>query len=384
MTSRERVLAALNHTEPDRVPYDQGTTMVTGIHRIAYERLVEALGIEGLPPTEILDPVQQLAMPHERVLKALGVDTRSIYLRLPGRTLGTTWSDNEYLYAEDEWGLRRRMPRDGGLYYDQYHHPLAGAESVADVEAYAWPDPLAGLDLDAVARAVEAIRAEGNYPVIVGGYGSGMLELVMWLQGYDQGYMNLLVGEEITHAILDRVVELKIAYVEKLLGAVGPQVDIFYNGDDVGLQEGPMLRPEWFDRFLRPRYMQYHQAVKRLAPDAKMFFHSCGSVYEVLPALIETGIDIINPVQVSAAEMGDTARLKREFGDAVSFWGGIDTQRVLPHGTPAQVRDEVRRRIDDLAPGGGYVLNSVHNIQADVPPQNIIAMMEALDEYGYY
>ncbi|HUS80895.1 MAG TPA: uroporphyrinogen decarboxylase family protein [Armatimonadota bacterium] len=384
MTSRERVLAALNHTEPDRVPYDQGTTMVTGIHRIAYERLVEALGIEGLPPTEILDPVQQLAMPHERVLEALGVDTRSVYLRLPGRTLGTTWSDNEYLYAEDEWGILRRMPRDGGLYYDQYHHPLAGAESVADVEVYAWPDPLAGLDLDAVTRAVEAIRAQGNYPVIVGGYGSGMLELVMWLQGYDQGYMNLLVGEEITHAILDRVVELKIAYVEKLLGAVGPQVDIFYNGDDVGLQEGPMLRPEWFDRFLRPRYMQYHQAVKRLAPGAKMFFHSCGSVYEVLPALIETGIDIINPVQVSAAEMGDTARLKREFGDAVSFWGGIDTQRVLPHGTPAQVRDEVRRRIDDLAPGGGYVLNSVHNIQADVPPQNIIAMMEALDEYGYY
>ena len=143
MTSRERVLAALNHTEPDRVPYDQGTMMVTGIHRIAYDGLVQALGIKDLPPAELLDPVQQLAMPHERVLQAMGVDTRSVYLKLPGRTLGRTWEDDEYLYAEDYWGIRRRMPRDGGLYYDQYHHPLAGAESAEDVEAYDWPDPAA-------------------------------------------------------------------------------------------------------------------------------------------------------------------------------------------------------------------------------------------------
>ncbi len=384
MTSRERVLAALNHTEPDRVPYDQGTMMVTGIHRIAYDGLVAALGIKDLPPTGILDPVQQLAMPHERVLQAMGVDTRSVYLKLPGRTLGRTWEDDEYLHAEDEWGIRRRMPRDGGLYYDQYHHPLAGAESAADVEAYDWPDPAANLDVDAFVSAIADIRAAGDYAVIVGGVASGMLEMVMWLQGYDQAYMNLIVGEDITHAILDKVLEIKLAYVEKLLGVVGGDVDVFYNGDDVGLQDGPMLRPEWFETFLAPRYTEYHAAVKRLAPSSAMFFHSCGSVYEVLPALIETGIDILNPVQVNAAEMGDTARLKREFGDAVTFWGGIDTQEVLPHGTPAEVKDEVRRRIDDLAPGGGFVLNSVHNIQADVPAANIVAMLEALDEYGWY
>ncbi len=384
MTSRERVLAALNHTEPDRVPYDQGTTMVTGIHRIAYDRLVDALGFDDLPPTEILDPVQQLAMPHERVLQALGVDTRSVYIKLPGRTLGRTWEDSEYFHAEDEWGLCRRMPKDGGLYYDQYHHPLAGVESVADVDAYDWPDPAADLDTAPFVQAVEAIRAEGDYPVIIGGVASGMLEMVMWLQGYDQAYMNLIVGEDITHAILDHVLELKMAYIEKLYAQVGEYVDVFYNGDDVGLQDGPMLRPEWFDTFLRGRYTEYHQFVRKHAPNAKLFFHSCGSVYEVLPALIETGIDIINPVQVNAAEMGDTARLKREFGDAVTFWGGIDTQLILPHGTPGEVRDEVRRRIDDLAPGGGFVINSVHNIQADVPAENILAMVEALDEYGWY
>lgn len=384
MTSRERVLAALNHTEPDRVPYDQGTTMVTGIHRIAYDGLVQVLGIKDLPPTEILDPVQQLAMPHERVLQAMGVDTRSVYIKLPGRTLGRTWEDDEYLYAEDYWGIRRRMPRDGGLYYDQYHHPLAGAETVADVEAYDWPDPAADLDVDEFVRAIADIRAAGDYAIIVGGVASGMLEMDMWLQGYDQAYMNLIVGEDITHAILDKVLEIKIAYVEKLLGVVGDDVDVFYNGDDVGLQDGPMLRPEWFDTFLAPRYTQFNAVVKRLAPHSAMFFHSCGSVYEVLLALIETGIDILNPVQVSAADMGDTARLKREFGNAVTFWGGIDTQEVLPRGTPAEVKDEVRRRIDDLAPGGGFVLNTVHNIQADVPPANIVAMLEALDEYGWY
>jgi uroporphyrinogen decarboxylase len=384
MTSRERVLAALSHTEPDRVPYDQGTMMVTGIHRIAYDGLVQALGIEDLPPTEILDPVQQLAMPHERVLQAMGVDTRSVYTKLPGRTLDRTWEDDEYLYAEDYWGIRRRMPRDGGLYYDQYHHPLAGVETVAEVEAYDWPDPAADLDVDEFVDAIADIRAAGDYPVIVGGVGAGMLEMTMWLQGYDQAYMNLIVGEDITHAILDKVLEIKIAYVEKLLGVVGDDMDIFYNGDDVGLQDGPMLRPEWFDTFLAPRYTEYHAVVKRLAPHSAMFFHSCGSVYEALPALIETDIDILNPVQVNAAEMGDTARLKREFGDAVVFWGGIDTQEVLPRGTPGEVKDEVRRRIDDLAPGGGFVLNSVHNLQADVPPANIVAMLEALDEYGWY
>jgi uroporphyrinogen decarboxylase len=128
----------------------------------------------------------------------------------------------------------------------------------------------------------------------------------------------------------------------------------------------------------------YHEAVKRAAPQAKMFFHTCGSVVNLLPDLIETGIDILNPVQVAAAGMGDTAALKARFGADVTFWGGIDTQHVMPHGTPQDVKDEVRRRMDDLAPGGGYVLNTSHNIQADVPAANILALVEALDEYGWY
>lgn len=384
MTSRERVLAALSHTEPDRVPFDLGTTPVTGIHRIAYRRLVDALGLRALEPQPLLDPFQQLATPHEEVLRELGVDTRSVYLRLPGRALQNPSEDEEYLYSTDEWGLTRRMPKVGGLYYDMCAHPLAGVDTVASVDAYAWPDPRASLDLDAVEAACIDIKRSGDYPVIVGGYGSGMLELVLWLQGYEQGYMNLLVNRPVTEAILEQVVRLKITYAEAVLTRVGPYVDIFYNGDDLGLQDGPMIRVEWFRDLLADRYVAYHEAIKRAAPQAKIFFHTCGSVRALLPDLIATGIDILNPVQVNAAGMDDTAALKRDFGDALTFWGGIDTQGVMPRGTPQAVKDEARRRIDDLAPGGGYVLNTSHNIQADVPPENILALVEALDEYGWY
>lgn len=384
MTPRERVLAALNHREPDRVPLDLGTTFVTGIHRIAYANLCEALGMTDLEEQPLLDPFQQLAMPHEEVLRELGVDTRSVYLKLPGRALENPSEDERYLYSLDSWGLKRRMPKDGGLYYDMFEHPLAGAETVEDVEAYDWPDPLLSLDLDAFEAACREIKASGDYPVIVGGYGSGMLELVLWLQGYDQGYMNLLINRPVTEAILERVTEIKVAYAQAVLERVGLFVDVFYNGDDLGLQHAPMIRREWFRELLAPRYVTYHEAIKAGAPQAKIFFHTCGSVVDLLPDLIETGIDILNPVQVNAAGMDDTAELKRSFGDAVTFWGGIDTQQVLPGGSPQQVRDEVRRRIDDLAPGGGYVLNSVHNIQADVPPENVLAMVEALDEHGWY
>jgi len=384
MTPRERVLAALSHEEPDRVPFDLGTTFVTGIHRIAYDNLTEAMGMEDLEEKPLLDPFQQLAMPHEEVLRELGVDTRSVYLKLPGRALENPSEDDEYFYSLDSWGLRRRMPKDGGLYYDMFEFPLAGMETVAEIDAYDWPDPLAGLDLDALEDACREIKSSGDYPVIVGGFGSGMLELVLWLQGYDQGYMNLIVNTDVTEAILDHVVELKVTYAEAVLERVGPWVDVFYNGDDLGLQDGPMIRREWFTDLLAPRYVQYHEAIKAKAPQAKIFFHTCGSVVDLLPDIIATGIDILNPVQVNAARMGDTAMLKSEFGDDVTFWGAVDTQKVMPNGTPADVIDEVRRRIDDLAPGGGYVLNTSHNIQADVPPENILAMVEALDEYGWY
>ncbi len=385
MTGRERVLAALNHQEPDRVPYDQGTTFVTGIHRIAYDNLLRAIGMADLEPRPILDPIQQLATPHEEVLEYLGVDTRSTYLYLPGRPdrpEAKASDDGHYYRYTGEWGMKWRMPTDGGFYYDMYAHPLEGATSVEEVEAHDWPDPLATLDTDGLVRACREVHEANEYALIVGGYGAGFLELDLWLQGFNDGYMNLIANKPVTEAILDNILRIKLEHAQAVLEAVGQWADVFYFGDDLGHQEGPAIRAEWFRELLRPRYLEYFALIRKLAPQVKIFFHSCGSVYDLLPEVIETGIDILNPVQVSAAEM-DTARLKREFGDALTFWGGIDTQDVLPHGTPQEVKDEVRRRIDDLAPGGGYVLNTVHNIQPDVPPENILALVEALEEYGW-
>lgn len=382
MTSRERVVTALSHREPDRVPFDLGTTPVTGIHVRAYRALVEALGLD-VPEPRLVDPVQQLAAPEERVLEALGADCRSTLLRLPYRTLDDPWQDDRYVYFRDEWGLTRRMPRDDGLYFDLCGHPLRGVQTVAEVEAHQWPDPVARLDRDLLRSTVDELDA-GGYAVVTRGFGAGFLELLLWLQGYEDGYMNLIANVAVTEAILDKVLELKLAYAQAVLETVGDKVDVFYLGDDLGQQRGPQVSRELYLRCLHPRFCEYHGAVRRWAPGAKIFFHCCGDCYELLPYLVETPIDILNPVQVSASHMSDTGRLKREFGDGLSFWGAVDTQHVLPHGTPGEVRDEVRRRIEDLGPGGGYVLGAVHNVQADVPPANLLALVEARDEYGWY
>ncbi|MCD6351624.1 MAG: hypothetical protein J7M26_05850 [Armatimonadetes bacterium] len=382
MTSRERVRLALNHQEPDRVPFDVGTTPVTGIHVRAYKALVEALGLD-VPEPRLVDPVQQLAQPDEKVLQALGADLRSTYLYVPYRTLDNTWEEDGYQYFVDEWGLTRRMPLERGLYFDLCGHPLQGVQTAAEVEAHQWPDPVARLDRDNLHQVAEELDASG-YGVIGRGFGAGFLELLLWLQGYEDGYINLVANPEVTEAILDRILQIKLDYARAVLETIGDKLDVFYLGDDLGQQQGPQVSEELYLRYFHPRYCEYHGLVRRLAPQAKIFFHCCGDCYSLLPHLVETPIDILNPVQVSAGEMADTARLKREFGDRLTFWGAVDTQHVLPHGTPQEVKDEVRRRIEDLAPGGGYVLNSVHNIQADVPPENIFAMLEALDEYGWY
>jgi uroporphyrinogen decarboxylase len=185
-------------------------------------------------------------------------------------------------------------------------------------------------------------------------------------------------------ALCDEILRLKIAYWERALAEVGDLVDIVQEGDDYGGQDDLLLRPESWRELFKPRLRQLLATIRAGAPHAKLFFHSCGSILSIIPDLIEVGVDILNPVQVAAAGM-DSAALKAEFGDELVFWGGgVDTQHVLPTGTPQQVADEVRRRVEDLAPGGGFVFNTVHNIQADVPPENLLAMRQALEEHGAY
>jgi uroporphyrinogen decarboxylase len=383
MTSRDRMQIALDHREPDRVPFDLGGTFTTGIVRKAWRSLLEAMSEGQREDPPLLDIVQQLVKPDQDILDRFGVDTTTLTRDLPGRPTTDTWEDERYLMFKDPWGISWRMPRDDGLYYDMFEHPLAGC-SLEDARAYPWPDATAGFDRKLVRETARRMHEETDKAIIVRGFGSGTLEMTLWLQGFADGYMNMLAEKTLTSYLLDKITDLKIAYAELLLEAAGEYSDVFFISDDVGHQNNPAVSRELFRELLLPRAKRYHDFIKYKCPHLKIFYHTCGAVYTLLPDLIESGIDILNPVQVNAAGMEDTAQLKREFGRELTFWGGIDTQHVMPHGTPQDVKDEVRRRLDDLAPGGGYVLNTVHNIQADVPGENVLALVEALHEYGDY
>ncbi len=382
MTSRERVLAALNHQEPDRVPFDLGSTVVSGIHQPAYLRLLKELGESERELLPVLDIKQQLATPHEDILNRLGVDVIGL-LRCIGRgDEARTDEDDEFCYMYDTWGIGWRMRKAGGLYYDMFTHPLAGA-TLDEARAYPWPEPVADLDLAGIEQAARELNENTDKAIIVHNFGSGILELYLWLLGFEYGFMSLAIDKPLAGYVLGKLTEIKVQYDEAVLPLVGEYAHIFYEADDIADQTGPLLSPEMLREMIIPLHKQQNENVKRLAPHLKIFYHTDGAVFDLIPDLIECGVDILNPVQVTARGMDDTARLKREFGADLTFWGGVDTQQVMPRGTPQEVKDQVKRRIDDVAPGGGYVLNTVHNIQGDVPPGNIVALVEALAEYGW-
>lgn len=382
MNSRERVLKALRHEEADRVPYDLSSTPVTGIHRTAYRRLRKALGLaEG--ERRIFHMMQQLAWVEDDVCEVMEVDARGLRPPAPAAWKLELTSEGEYTYYTDEWGITRRTPRDGGLYFDLYESPLAGALGPADIASYSFPDPVDAARFVGMREAAEKARAEGRV-FVLGNICPGMLEMGQWLRGYENFYCDLASNRPLAEALSDKIIELKLAYWEKALGLMGDLVDVVQEGDDYGAQHALQVSPRLWRELFKPRLAQLIAHIKNHAPHVHVFFHSCGSIHDVIPDLVEVGVEILNPVQVAATGM-DSKALKREFGDVLTFWGGgADTQRVLPLGSTQDVRDEVRRRIDDLAPGGGFVFTPVHNIQADVPPENILAMRDALRDFGRY
>ncbi|NLJ35864.1 MAG: hypothetical protein GX358_06515 [candidate division WS1 bacterium] len=372
MTPRQRLIAALKHQEADRVPRDLGGP-VTGIHRDAYDRLKILLGIDE--PTEIFDLKQQLASCSEAVLQALGIDTRFLDSgSRAGEGLEIS-EDEQYFGYRDEWGIEWRMPKAKPLYYDMVNHPLAGL-SAEDLAHYDFP-PLARADAPHIAELGERARElyEGtDYALVAFGPGR-FFEFAWYLRGFENYMMDMVLDEHFLNRLLDVMLEHSMADWEAQLSAVGPYVQVVQMADDLGHQGGPMMSLELYRKYIKPRQKELIAFVRERT-DAFMFLHSCGSIRQFLPDFIEVGIDIINPVQPGAADM-DAQALKSEFGDRLSFWGGIDTQRVLPEGTPEEVAEETRRVVEILGHGGGYVLNSVHNIQADVPAENVVAMYGA-------
>ena len=376
MTSRERVWAAVNHREPDRVPFDVGGGGSTTLVAEAYQRLEEFWGMPRREP-RMMSKAFRLAYLEEDALVRLGSDTRAIGVK--GFSKAPPPTGDPKLFR-DAWGvLWRRAEYPGGYYWELHGHPLAGA-TIEDLDRYPWPDPedpalTAGLEDE-----VRALHA-GPYAIVADGGFKSFWELGYMLRGLEQLLMDLVADPDFVVALMEKLLELNVKGTRRFLEVAGPYIQVFRAADDLATQTGLMMSPEVYRAVLKPVYRRYFDFVHALTP-AKLFYHSCGCVNELVDDLVEIGVDILNPVQVSA--MGDTAALKARFGNRITFWGGIDTQEVLPHGTPADVEREVARRIKDLGPGGGYVVASVHNVQPDVPPQNVIAMAEAVKKHGRY
>ena len=382
-TSRERLETALDHREPDRVPFDLGGTETSGISVVALESWLRFNGIRH-EPVGIFSLATQLGAIDEEVLRRFGVDTRCLRTRPAASHRHVLHEDGHQKFFIDEWGIRWRMPKPGGYYYDIGEFPLGGCTSVTDVERHRWPDPDDPSRYAGLKQEAQRINQGAGAGIVMERHTGGILETSWWLRGMDTLLMDLALNSPVGQAVLQKVLEQKLAYWDHALAEVADEIVVAAEADDLSSQNGMIMSLEMYRRHLKPLHRQLFSFIKSKAPRAKLFFHSCGSVHDLIPDLIDVGVDILNPVQVSAAKM-DTAALKRQFGRDLVFWGGgVDTQRVLPFGTPQQVKDEVRRRIDDLAPGGGFVFAAVHCIQEDVPPQNIQAMWEALREHGTY
>ena len=382
MNGRERVLMALAHREPDHVPLDIGGSDCSGITKRAYGGLARYLGFPEEAP--ICERLQQLVTPSEEMLGRLRVDVRTVYPKPPS-TFGFVLQDTgRYRAFTDEWGVEWAMPKENGLYYDMIGHPLEDVDDVAEVEAHSWPHGGDRGRIQGLRDEIKDLAERSDAVICLQPMYGGIFEAAGWLRGYDKFYLDLVWNPDLVDAMMDHTLRVRLEYWDLILSEVGDLVDVVCECDDLAGQTNLLISPAMYRQYVKPRHRQLFSFIGERT-QAPLWFHSCGAIYDLIPDLLETGINILNPVQVNAANMGDTARLKREFGDALVFWGGgVDTQRVLPTGSPQEVSDEVRRRMDDLAPGGGFVFAAVHNIQADVPPENVMAMWEAWDRYGAY
>jgi len=382
MNSRKRILTALNHQEPDRIPFDIGGANTT-IHVKAYAALRDHLGLPKVD-IQLLHQAGQVARLDEDFLELLKVDTRFVAVSKPMSTGSASLRDEgKYLAFTDSWGVGWRTPKMNGLYFDMYQHPLAGADVHKLLETYAWPSASSPSIYEGQLEMAQAIQSNGK-AALLGGYSAGQFEKFSWLRGYIDAFTDFAADPELVKTIMDKITALKIEYWERSLALAGAHIDVVFEGDDVAGQDRLLISPKAYRDIVKPRHKETFQAIKKAAPHVKIFFHTCGAIRPLIPDLIEIGVDILNPVQISAAGM-DPFELKKEFGSELVFWGGgVDTQNVFSTGTPQEVRDDVRRNIDALAPGGGFVFNTVHNTQADVPPENFMAMWETLREYGVY
>jgi uroporphyrinogen decarboxylase len=377
LTSRERVLKTLKHQEPDRVPFNLSLTVDI------YHRLREHLGLRPEPDKSVGFWTQVSASMD--LLDAMGVDIATVGLKGPSHRQPKPPS-NGLVY--DEWGIGRvRVERpDGSYYYEMVEHPLAGA-SLEEVLDYPWPNPYDPGRAAGLREKVLELR-EQTGKAIMAKFANSIWEQSWWLYGLEAWMVDLYERPEVTTAILDKVCGVAVGLMEVGLDAAGDLVDIVrLSGEDLGTQLGPMISPKLFNSVVRPRFERLWGLAKKkhlaMNPDGVLMVHSCGNVRPFIPAWIEMGLNVLDPIQPRARGM-EPEGLKLDFGERLVFHGGVDLQHTLPFGTPDEVAAEVRRYIQALAPGGGYIVAPAHNVQSDVPPANLVAIRDAIQEYGRY
>jgi len=377
LNSRERVICAINHEEPDRVPFD-----INPLHDF-YLQLKTYLGLDI--QEEVKHNFAMEVIPHHKVLETLGVDMISVKLGSPVKKKSKPSADG---YVEDDWGIRYKKVQQpgGGRYYEVIRSPLKNLQ-IDDLSNYPWPD----VDLPGRGEKTEKTAKylfENTELALKGRFGGAITEVALNMLGMEEWMIRLAKDPEFIRALLEKITDIQISLDRIGLEAAGKYLQIFKaSGEDLGMQTGPIYSKKMFQNQLLPhlkrRLLAARKYLDEVNPSVKIMLHSCGSIRNFLPELIDAGVDIIDPVQPQAANM-DTKELKSEFGEKLSFHGGIDIQKVLPFGNQMDIENEAARRIQDLAPGGGYILAPAHNVQADVPPANIVTLYKVSDRLGRY
>lgn len=381
ITGRERVLAAINHEEPDRVPIVIGASNATGLKAGPYRGLKQLLGVTS-EDRYIYDwPELGTILPDEAVLERLHADVRGIFDSFPAATLARNAARPAHSPFIDDWGSGQVEVEDGTWYPGV--HPLAEATTIDAIERYPWPDMDDPSRVADVRAAAARLAADNQYAILATPWLLFPFERAFAMQGLETFLMNLALEPEFAEALLWKIAERCKALMGHFLDALADDVDMIKIGDDLGTEQSLLMSPAMYRRILKPIHADYIAFIKARTK-AKVFFHTDGDVYDLLDDLVEIGVDILNPVQSGSGKLGNLAEVKRRYGSRLAFCGAIDTQHVLPNGTPAEVRAGVRRAIATLGPGGGYLLSAVHTVMNEVPAENVLAMVDAALEFGRY
>ncbi len=381
MTSRERVLAAINHNEPDRVPIIIGTSNTTAMKMKPYQRLKEHLGIQAQDGYIYNWPELGSAALDEETLVRLHSDARGVLDRFPEGTYRRNQNRPPHSPFIDDWGIGQ-IETEPGVWFPGLH-PLAEASTLEDIEAYPWPDMDDPTRVAHVGNEAGRLAEENEYAIIATPWLLFPFERANALMGMEGFLPQLVINPEFAQALLRRITDLCKSLMGHFLDELDDNVDIIKIGDDLGTQDSLLISPKMYREYLKPLHAEFISFIKERT-EAKVFFHTDGDVFNLVEDFIEIGIDILNPIQTSAGKMANLEELKKRFGNRMTFCGAIDTQDLLPYGSPDQVRQEVERVIAALGPGGGYMVASVHTIMDDVPPENILAMVDAVEEFGQY